>query len=131
MDENKSIWEWSDSSVMFDENGLPIVENTDEYDEEESRPSILLKQEKKIEEKPQKENLPTEVINLIKNGKKEKMTIDVKVDIEVLPDVIIDFISESYGIEKEKVIMQMVEMSIDKETIRDVIKKIVEEKIQN
>lgn len=131
MDENKSIWEWSDSSVMFDENGLPIVENTDEYDEEESRPSILLKQEKKIEEKPQKENLPTEVINLIKNGKKEKMTIDVKVDIEVLPDVIIDFISESYGIEKEKVIMQMMEMSIDKETIRDVIKKIVEEKIQN
>lgn len=143
MEENNSkAWDVF-STLEVDENGIPITtpsEHTKEIVNEEPRQTIMLHRNE-IEEDdsaqkifyesgdeshaiklpPRKLNLPNEVIGIVKNGVKSTISFNIMVEIDMIPESIIDFLSQSYNIPKEDVVRDIVELSFDEDDAKKIL----------
>lgn len=145
MEENNSkAWDIY-GTLEVDENGIPITtssEHTREIINEEPRQTIMLHRseiEKEGSEQktmviyedndkshaiqlpPRKLNLPNEVIGIVKNGVKSKISFNISVEIDMIPESIIDFLSRSYNIPKEDVVKDIVELSFDEDDVKEIL----------
>lgn len=144
MEENNSkAWDVF-STLEVDENGIPITTpsaDTREVIREEPRQTIMLHRNE-IEEKdsgqkmmiyeyedkshaiqlpPRKLNLPNEVIGIVKNGVKSTISFNIMVEIDMIPESIIDFLSQSYNIPKEDVVRDIVELSFGEDDAKKIL----------
>lgn len=144
MEENNSkAWDVY-STLEVDENGIPITtpsEHTREVIREEPRQTIMLHRNETGEEDsgykmviyededkshaiqlpPRKLNLPNEVIGIVKNGVKSTISFNISVEIDMIPESIIDFLSQSYNIPKEDVVKDIVELSFDEDDAKKIL----------
>lgn len=143
MEENNSkAWDVY-STLEVDENGIPITTpsaDTREIVNEEPRQTIMLHRNEIEEEDdsqkvayesgdeshaiklpPRKLNLPNEVIGIIKNGVKSTISFNIMVEIDMIPESIIDFLSQSYNIPKEDVVRDIVELSFDEDDAKKIL----------
>nr|DAG98001.1 MAG TPA: hypothetical protein [Ackermannviridae sp.] len=143
MEENNSkAWDIY-STLEVDENGIPITtpsESVREVINEEPRQTIMLHRNEIEEEDnsqkivyesgdeshaiklpPRKLNLPNEVIGIVKNGVKSTISFNIMVEIDMIPESIIDFLSESYNIPKEDVVKDIVELSFDEDDAKKIL----------
>ena len=147
MEENNSkAWDVF-STLEVDENGIPITtpsESVREVVNEEPRQTIMLhrtetssgesedsEQKMMIYESgdeshaiklpPRKLNLPNEVIGIVKNGVKSTISFNIMVEIDMIPESIIDFLSQSYNIPKEDVVKDIVELSFDEDDAKKIL----------
>lgn len=147
MEENNSkAWDIY-STLEVDENGIPITtpsEHTREVVNEEPRQTIMLhrietssgESEDNSDQKivyesgdeshaiklpPRKLNLPNEVIGIVKNGVKSTISFNIMVEIDMIPESIIDFLSQSYNIPKEDVVKDIVELSFDEDGAKKIL----------
>lgn len=143
MEENNSkAWDIY-SALEVDENGIPITtpsEHTREIVNEEHRQTIMLHRNEIEEEDnsqkivyesgdeshaiklpPRKLNLPNEVIGIVKNGVKSTISFNIMVEIDMIPESIIDFLSQSYNIPKEDVVRDIVELSFDEDDAKKIL----------
>lgn len=144
MEENNSkAWDVY-STLEVDENGIPIMtpsEHTKEITNEEPRQTIMLHRNEIEEEDndqkmmiyedndkshaiklpPRKLNLPNEVIGIVKNGVKSTISFNIMVEIDMIPESIIDFLSQSYNIPKEDVVKDIVELSFDEDDAKKIL----------
>lgn len=146
MEENNSkAWDIY-STLEVDENGIPITtpsEHTREVVNEEPRQTIVLHRNEigsgesedngqkivyesgdeshAIKLPPRKLNLPNEVIGIVKNGVKSKISFNISVEIDMIPESIIDFLSASYNIPKEDVVKDIVELSFDEDEAKEIL----------
>lgn len=144
MEENNSkAWDVF-STLEVDENGIPITtpsDNVREVINEEPRQTIMLHRNEIKEEDndqkmmiyedndkshaiklpPRKLNLPNEVIGIVKNGVKSTISFNIMVEIDMIPESIIDFLSQSYNIPKEDVVKDIVELSFDEDDAKKII----------
>lgn len=138
---NSKAWDVF-STLEVDENGIPITtpsEDTREVVREEPRQTIKLHRNE-IEEDdkqkvvyesgdeshaiklpPRKLNLPDEVIGIVKNGVKSKISFNISVEIDMIPESIIDFLSESYNIPREDVVKDIVELSFNEDEAKEIL----------
>ena len=70
---------------------------------------------------PRKLNLPNEVIGIVKNGVKSTISFNIMVEIDMIPESIIDFLSQSYNIPKEDVVKDIVELSFDEDDAKKIL----------
>ena len=139
---NSKAWDVF-STLEVDENGIPITTpstDTREVVREEPRQTIKLHrnevEEKESEQKvvyesrdesraiqlpPRKLNLPDEVIGIVKNGVKSKISFNISVEIDMIPESIIDFLSQSYGIPREDVVKDIVELSFNEDEAKEIL----------
>lgn len=144
MEENNSkAWDVY-STLEVDENGIPITtpsDNVREVINEEPRQTIMLHRNEIKEEDndqkmmiyedndkshaiklpPRKLNLPNEVIGIVKNGVKSTISFNIMVEIDMIPESIIDFLSQSYNIPKEDVVKDIVELSFDEDDAKKIL----------
>lgn len=144
MEENNSkAWDVY-STLEVDENGIPITTpsaDTREIVNEEPRQTIMLYRNEIEEEDngqkmmiyededkshaiklpPRKLNLPDEVIGIVKNGVKSTISFNIMVEIDMIPESIIDFLSQSYNIPKEDVVRDIVELSFDEDDAKKIL----------
>ena len=144
MEENNSkAWDVF-STLEVDENGIPITtpsDNVREVINEEPRQTIMLHRNEIKEEDndqkmmiyedndkshaiklpPRKLNLPNEVIGIVKNGVKSTISFNIMVEIDMIPESIIDFLSQSYNIPKEDVVKDIVEFSFDEDDAKKIL----------
>lgn len=143
MEENNSkAWDVY-STLEVDENGIPITTpsaDTREVISEEPRQTIMLHrrgieeedsdqeivyedndQSRAVKLSPRKLNLPDEVIGVIKNGVKSTISFNIMVEIDMIPESIIDFLSQSYNIPKEDVVRDIVELSFDEDDAKKIL----------
>lgn len=143
MEENNSkAWDIF-GTLEVDENGIPITtpsEHTREIVNEEPRQTIMLHRSEIEEEDsdqnivyesndkshaiklpPRKLNLPNEVIGIVKNGVKSTISFNIMVEIDMIPESIIDFLSQSYNIPKEDVVRDIVELSFDEDDAKKIL----------
>lgn len=145
MEENNSkAWDVY-STLEVDENGIPITTpsaDTREVVNEEPHQTIKLRRNETGEEDnngqkmmiyessdeshaiqphPRKLNLPNEVIGIVKNGVKSTISFNIMVEIDMIPESIIDFLSQSYGIPKEDVVKDIVELSFDEDDVKKIL----------
>lgn len=144
MEENNSkAWDVF-STLEVDENGIPITtpsEHTREVVNEEPRQTIMLHRNETGEEDnsgqkmiyesgdeshaiklpPRKLNLPNEVIGIVKNGVKSTISFNIMVEIDMIPESIIDFLSQSYNIPKEDVVKDIVELSFNEDDAKKIL----------
>lgn len=143
MEENNSkAWDIY-STLEVDENGIPITTpsaDTREIVNEEPRQTIMLHRNEIEEEDnsqkvayesgdeshaiklpPRKLNLPNEVIGIVKNGVKSTISFNIMVEIDMIPESIIDFLSQSYNIPKEDVVRDIVELSFDEDDAKKIL----------
>ena len=145
MEENNSkAWDVY-STLEVDENGIPITTpsaDTREVVNEEPRQTIMLHRNEIEEENedngqkivyesgdeshaiklpPRKLNLPNEVIGIVKNGVKSTISFNIMVEIDMIPESIIDFLSQSYNIPKEDVVRDIVELSFDEDDAKKIL----------
>lgn len=142
MEENNSkAWDVY-STLEVDENGIPITtpsEHKREIVNEEPRQTIMLHRSEVEEDSgqkivyesndeshaiqlpPRKLNLPNEVIGIVKNGVKSKISFNISVEIDMIPESIIDFLSQSYNIPKEDVVKDIVELSFDEDDVKEIL----------
>lgn len=140
MSETKAIWDW-ESDVEFDEDGLPILKTENEENETINDVDVNIPQNNVVEHHSQNirridqsakiQKLPQDVVNIIKNGKKENKKISVEIDVETLPKAIIEFISESYNVDKVDIMKETIKMSIDQNMLASVIWKAVESELDS
>jgi hypothetical protein len=139
---NSKAWDIF-STLEVDENGIPITTpsvSTREVVREEPRQTIKLHrnevEEDNSEQKvvyescdeshaiklpPRKLNLPDEVIGIVKNGVKSKISFNISVEIDMIPESIIDFLSESYNIPREDVVKDIVELSFNEDEAKEIL----------
>ena len=146
MEENNSkAWDVY-STLEVDENGIPITtpsDNVREVINEEPRQTIMLHRNEIKEEDndqkmmiyededkshaiqlpPRKLNLPNEVIGIIKNGVKSTISFNIMVEIDMIPESIIDFLSQSYNIPKEDVVKDIVELSFNEDEAKEILSR--------
>ena len=144
MEENNSkAWDVY-STLEVDENGIPITtpsDNVREVINEEPRQTIMLHRNEIKEEDndqkmmiyedndkshaiklpPRKLNLPNEVIGIVKNGVKSTISFNIMVEIDMIPESIIDFLSQSYNIPKEDVVKDIVELSFNEDDAKEIL----------
>lgn len=145
MEENNSkAWDVF-STLEVDENGIPITTpsaDTREVVNEEPHQTIKLHRNETGEEDnngqkmmiyesddeshaiklpPRKLNLPDEVIGIVKNGVKSTISFNIMVEIDMIPESIIDFLSQSYNIPKEDVVRDIVELSFDEDDAKKIL----------
>lgn len=145
MEENNSkAWDVY-STLEVDENGIPITTpsaDTREVIREEPRQTIMLHRSEIEEEDnsgqkmmiyesgdeshaiqlpPRKLNLPNEVIGIVKNGVKSTISFNIMVEIDMIPESIIDFLSQSYNIPKEDVVKDIVELSFNEDDAKKIL----------
>lgn len=144
MEENNSkAWDVY-STLEVDENGIPITtpsDNVREVIREEPRQTIMLHRNEIKEEDndqkmmiyededkshaiklpPRKLNLPNEVIGIVKNGVKSTISFNIMVEIDMIPESIIDFLSQSYNIPKEDVVKDIVELSFNEDDAKEIL----------
>lgn len=144
MEENNSkAWDVY-STLEVDENGIPITTpsaDTREIVNEEPRQTIMLHRNEIEEEDngqkmmiyenedrshaiqlpPRKLNLPDEVIGIVKNGVKSTISFNIMVEIDMIPESIIDFLSQSYNIPKEDVVKDIVELSFNEDDVKKIL----------
>ena len=144
MEENNSkAWDVF-STLEVDENGIPITTpsaDTREVVNEEPHQTIMLHRNEIEEEDgeqkmmiyesgdeshaiklpPRKLNLPNEVIGIVKNGVKSTISFNIMVEIDMIPESIIDFLSQSYNIPKEDVVRDIVELSFDEDDAKKIL----------
>lgn len=145
MEENNSkAWDIY-STLEVDENGIPITtpsEHTREIINEEPRQTIMLHRNEIEEENEdngqkivyesddeshaiklpsRKLNLPNEVIGIVKNGVKSTISFNIMVEIDTIPESIIDFLSQSYNIPKEDVVKDIVELSFNEDDAKKIL----------
>lgn len=145
MEENNSkAWDVF-STLEVDENGIPITTpsaDTREVVNEEPHQTIMLHRNETGEEDnngqkmmiyededkshaiqlpPRKLNLPNEVIGIVKNGVKSTISFNIMVEIDMIPESIIDFLSQSYNIPKEDVVRDIVELSFDEDDAKKIL----------
>lgn len=146
MEENNSkAWDVF-GTLEVDENGIPITtpsESVREVINEEPRQTIMLHRNEIEEEEdsngqkmmiyedndkshaiklpPRKLNLPNEVIGIVKNGVKSTISFNIMVEIDMIPESIIDFLSQSYNIPKEDVVRDIVELSFDEDDAKKIL----------
>lgn len=140
---NSKAWDIF-STLEVDENGIPITtpsERTREVINEEPHQTIMLHRNEIEEEEdstqkivygsgdeshaiklpPRKLNLPDEVIGIVKNGVKSTISFNIMVEIDMIPESIIDFLSQSYNIPKEDVVRDIVELSFDEDDAKKIL----------
>lgn len=140
---NNKAWDVY-STLEVDENGIPITtpsDNVREVINEEPRQTIMLHRNEIKEEDndqkmmiyedndkshaiklpPRKLNLPNEVIGIVKNGVKSTISFNIMVEIDMIPESIIDFLSQSYNIPKEDVVKDIVELSFDEDDAKKIL----------
>ena len=147
MEENNSkAWDVF-STLEVDENGIPITTpsvDTREVIREEPHQTIVLHRNDIEEEDnsgqkmiiyedddkshaiklpPRKLNLPNEVIGIVKNGVKSKISFNIMVEIDMIPESIIDFLSQSYNIPKEDVVKDIVELSFNEDDAKEILSR--------
>lgn len=148
MEENNSkAWDVF-STLEVDENGIPITtpsESVREIINEEPRQTIMLHRNEIEEEEdsngqkmmiyededkshaiklpPRKLNLPNEVIGIVKNGVKSTISFNIMVEIDMIPESIIDFLSQSYNIPKEDVVKDIVELSFNEDDAKEILSR--------
>lgn len=147
MEENNSkAWDVY-STLEVDENGIPITTpsaDTREVINEEPHQTIKLHRNETGEEDnngqkmmiyesgdesraiklpPRKLNLPNEVIGIVKNGVKSKISFNISVEIDMIPESIIDFLSQSYNIPKEDVVKDIVELSFNEDDAKEILSR--------
>ena len=146
MEENNSkAWDIF-STLEVDENGIPITtpsDNVREVINEEPRQTIMLHRNEIKEEDndqkmmiyedndkshaiklpPRKLNLPNEVIGIVKNGVKSTISFNIMVEIDMIPESIIDFLSQSYNIPKEDVVKDIVELSFNEDDAKEILSR--------
>lgn len=146
MEENNSkAWDVY-STLEVDENGIPITtpsEHTREVISEEPRQTIMFHRSEieedgsdqkmmiyesddkshAIQPPPRKLNLPNEVIGIVKNGVKSKISFNISVEIDMIPESIIDFLSQSYNIPKEDIVKDIVELSFNEDEAKEILSK--------
>lgn len=143
MEENNSkAWDVF-STLEVDENGIPITTpsaDTREVINEEPHQTIKLHRNETEEEynsqkvvyesddeshaiklPPRKLNLPNEVIGIVKNGVKSTISFNIMVEIDMIPESIIDFLSQSYNIPKEDVVKDIVELSFNEDDAKKIL----------
>lgn len=144
MEENNSkAWDVY-STLEVDENGIPITTpsaDTREVIREEPRQTIMLHRSEIEEEDsgqkmmiyenedkshaiklpPRKLNLPNEVIGIVKNGVKSTISFNIMVEIDMIPESIIDFLSKSYNIPKEDVVKDIIELSFNEDEAKEIL----------
>lgn len=147
MEENNSkAWDVY-STLEVDENGIPITTpsvDTREVVNEEPHQTVMFHRteidvdgsENDSDQKivyesddeshaiklpPRKLNLPNEVIGIVKNGVKSKISFNIMVEIDMIPESIIDFLSQSYNIPKEDVVRDIVELSFDEDDAKKIL----------
>lgn len=147
MEENNSkAWDVF-STLEVDENGIPITTSsadTREVVNEEPHQTIMLHRTETssgesednsdqkivyesgdeshaIQPPPRKLNLPNEVIGIVKNGVKSTISFNIMVEIDMIPESIIDFLSQSYNIPKEDVVRDIVELSFDEDDAKKIL----------
>lgn len=147
MEENNSkAWDVF-STLEVDENGIPITTpstDTREIVNEEPHQTIMFHRtetssggsENNSDQKivyesddeshaiklpPRKLNLPNEVIGIVKNGVKSTISFNISVEIDMIPESIIDFLSQSYNIPKEDVVRDIVELSFDEDDAKKIL----------
>lgn len=141
---NNKAWDVF-STLEVDENGIPITtpsEHKREIVNEEPHQMIKLHRNETEEEDnsgqkmmiyesedqshaiqlpPRKLNLPNEVIGIVKNGVKSKISFNIMVEIDMIPESIIDFLSQSYNIPKEDVVRDIVELSFNEDDVKEIL----------
>lgn len=140
---NNKAWDVY-STLEVDENGIPITTpsaDTREVIREEPRQTIMLHRSEIEEEDndqkmiiyededkshaiqptPRKLNLPNEVIGIVKNGVKSTISFNIMVEIDMIPESIIDFLSQSYNIPKEDVVKDIVELSFNEDDAKKIL----------
>lgn len=145
MEENNSkAWDIY-STLEVDENGIPITTpsaDTREVVNEEPRQTIMLHRNEIEEEDnsqkivyesnneshaiklpPRKLNLPNEVIGIVKNGVKSTISFNIMVEIDIIPESIIDFLSQSYNIPKDDVVKDIVELSFNEDDAKEILSR--------
>ena len=147
MEENNSkAWDVF-STLEVDENGIPITTpsaDTREVVNEEPHQTIKLHRNETGEEDnsgqkmivyesddeshaiklpPRKLNLPNEVIGIVKNGVKSTISFNIMVEIDMIPESIIDFLSQSYNIPKEDVVKDIVELSFNEDDAKEILSR--------
>lgn len=146
MEENNSkAWDIY-STLEVDENGIPITTSsadTREVVNEEPHQTIKLHRNETGEEDnngqkivyesddeshaiklpPRKLNLPNEVIGIVKNGVKSTISFNIMVEIDMIPESIIDFLSQSYNIPKEDVVKDIVELSFNEDDAKEILSR--------
>ena len=148
MEENNSkAWDVF-STLEVDENGIPITTpsaDTREVVNEEPHQTIKLHRNEIEEEDnndqkgmmiyesddeshaiklhPRKLNLPNEVIGIVKNGVKSTISFNIMVEIDMIPESIIDFLSQSYNIPKEDVVKDIVELSFNEDDAKEILSR--------
>lgn len=147
MEENNSkAWDVF-STLEVDENGIPITtpsENVREVIDEEPHQTIKLHRNEidsgesednngqkivyesgdeshAIQLPPRKLNLPNEVIGIVKNGVKSTISFNIMVEIDMIPENIIDFLSQSYNIPKKDVVKDIVELSFNEDDAKKIL----------
>lgn len=143
MEENNSkAWDIF-STLEVDENGIPITTpsaDTREVVNEEPHQTIMLHRNEieedndqkmviyedndkshAIQPPPRKLNLPNEVIGIVKNGVKSTISFNIMVGIDMIPESIIDFLSQSYNIPKEDVVKDIVELSFNEDDAKKIL----------
>lgn len=142
---NNKAWDIY-STLEVDENGIPITtpsESVREVINEEPRQTIMLHRNEIEEEEdstqkivyesgdeshaiqlpPRKLNLPNEVIGIIKNGVKSTISFNIMVEIDMIPESIIDFLSQSYNIPKEDVVKDIIELSFNEDDAKEILSR--------
>lgn len=147
MEENNSkAWDVF-STLEVDENGIPITTpsaDTREVVNEEPHQTIKLHRNETGEEDnngqkmmiyesddeshaiklpPRKLNLPNEVIGIVKNGVKSTISFNIMIEIDMIPESIIDFLSQSYNIPKEDVVKDIVELSFNEDDAKEILSR--------
>lgn len=146
MEENNSkAWDIF-GTLEVDENGIPITTPSDntrevineeprqtimfhrsEIEEEDSEQKMMIYEDKDnshaIQLPPRKLNLPNEVIGIVKNGVKSKISFNISVEIDMIPESIIDFLSQSYNIPKEDVVKDIVELSFNEDDAKEILSR--------
>lgn len=147
MEENNSkAWDVF-STLEVDENGIPITTpsaDTREVVNEEPHQTIKLHRNETGEEDnngqkmmiyesddeshaiqlpPRKLNLPDEVIGIVKNGVKSTISFNIMIEIDMIPESIIDFLSQSYNIPKEDVVKDIVELSFNEDEAKEILSR--------
>lgn len=142
MEENSKAWDVYDT-LEVDENGIPIMTTSSSFssntvdttDEEPHQKVIALHRNETSSDEmnngyrsvtlphPRKLNLPDEVVGIIKNGIKSTISFNITVEIDMIPENIIDFLSQSYNIQKEDVVKDIVELSFDEDEAKEILSR--------
>ena len=146
MEDGSKAWDVYDT-LEVDENGIPITTTTtineehaedrepyqqgtmlhrnETIDEISDNPTVSYEQVDRLNtsSSQRKLHLPDEVIGIIKNGVKSTISFNISVEIDMIPESIIDFLSQSYNIPKEDVVKDIVELAFDEGDAKEILSR--------